>query len=90
MKTRWRWWAVAAVSVLALGEAAADPGRGPEGAASRAERRRWALGKMDEMANEARRCAERFRDRRQVEECRAEFTRRYREYNEAYLEAGRE
>jgi hypothetical protein len=45
---------------------------------------------MDEMANEGRRCRERFPARRQAEACEAEFSRRFREYNEIYLEATRE
>jgi hypothetical protein len=56
----------------------------------RAARRRWAMAKMDEMANGALRCRERFSRPRQVQECEAEFTRRYREYNEIYLEAARD
>jgi hypothetical protein len=56
----------------------------------RAARRRWALRKMDEMANERLRCHERFTKRVQVETCEADFTRRLREFNELYLEASRE
>lgn len=90
METRRKWMAVLALGLLALGEAAAsEPRRGTDPERS-GTRRRWALAKMDEMADAARRCTERFRDRRQVEECRAMFTRRYREYNEMYLEAARE
>jgi hypothetical protein len=74
------------------GEVRACPERrevaaGPE---AKAARRRWALTKMDEMANERLRCRERFKARGQVEACEAEFTRRFREYNEIYLEASRD
>ncbi len=67
-----------------------EPGRVVAGAEAKAARRRWALAKMDEMANEALRCGRRFQKRREVETCEAEFTRRFREYNEIYLEASRE
>jgi hypothetical protein len=80
---------------LALWLAATAPGEGAErhagrGPGDRAERSRWALTRMDEMANEGRRCRERFPARRQAEACEAEFARRFREYNEIYLEATRE
>jgi len=60
------------------------------GPARREERRRWALRKMDEMANEGLRCRERFAKPRDVATCEAEYTRRFREYNEVYIEAARE
>ena len=60
------------------------------GPARREERRRWALRKMDEMANEGLRCRARFAKPRDVATCEAEYTRRFREYNEVYLEAARE
>ena len=53
-------------------------------------RRRWALARMDEMAQERLRCHERFRDPRAIRECQANFERRHRAYNELYLEAARE
>jgi hypothetical protein len=56
----------------------------------RASRRRWALARMDEMANERRRCRERYAKPRDVAHCEAEFTRRFNQYNEIYLEAARE
>jgi hypothetical protein len=91
MKTAGTWLAVAVLGVLALAEAA---GRTPGGDAPdetrRAARRRWALARMDEMANEARRCAERFQDAGRAAACREGFARRYREYNELYLDATRE
>ncbi len=59
-------------------------------AESHAARRRWALAKMDEMAQERQRCRERFKAPRQISECEAQYARRYREYNEIYLEASRE
>jgi hypothetical protein len=63
--------------------------RAPAGE-SRAARRAWALGRMDDMANERFRCAERLTKPREIEACEADFTRRYRQYNELYLEASRE
>lgn len=56
----------------------------------REARRRWALARMDEMAQERLRCHERLRDPRAIRECQAEFERRHRAYNELYLEAARE
>jgi hypothetical protein len=56
----------------------------------RAARRRWALRRMDEMANERLRCRERLAKKREVEACEADFARRFREFNELYLEASRE
>ncbi len=89
--------ALAAQGVIAAAAPASEPpGVPPPGRRqatdpeARAARRRWALAKMDEMANEARRCPERFTVRRQVEECRAEYERRLRLYNEVYIEASRE
>lgn len=55
----------------------------------RATRRRWALAKMDEMARERQRCREKFKVARQVSECEAQYSRRYHEYNEIYLDASR-
>jgi hypothetical protein len=65
---------------------------GPDGTAprDREARRRWALARMDEMANQRLRCHERFRAPREIRECQAEFDRRYRAYNEIYLEAARD
>jgi hypothetical protein len=64
--------------------------RRPPAGESRAARRAWALGRMDDMANERLRCADRFTKPREVETCEADFTRRFRQYNELYLEASRE
>lgn len=64
--------------------------RRPPGPVEKAERRRWALAKMDEVANERRRCRDRHTAPRQVEACEAELARRFREYNEIYLEAARD
>jgi hypothetical protein len=58
--------------------------------ASAEAKRRWALARMDEMSHERLRCRERFRLARQVSECEAQFNRRFRQYNEIYLEASRE
>ena len=80
---------VAAVSLTARAAAAADPG--PTVAPrDREARRRWALARMDEMAQERLRCHERFQTPRQIRDCRAEFERRHRAYNEIYIEAARE
>ena len=56
----------------------------------REARRRWALARMDEMASERLRCKEKFRTPRDVRECQAEFERRYRAYNDIYIETTRE
>jgi hypothetical protein len=45
---------------------------------------------MDEMAGERIRCSQRFRAPRELRDCQAEFERRYRAYNEIYIEAARE
>jgi hypothetical protein len=42
------------------------------------------------MANERLRCRERFQKRREVERCEADYARRFREYNQMYLEAARD
>ena len=64
--------------------------RRPPGPEGKAARRQWAMARMDEMANERMRCRDRFTRPREVEACEADFTRRYREYDEIYLEAARE
>lgn len=82
--------ALVAALPLAGSEAVAD---GPGSAATprdREARRRWALARMDEMAQERLRCHERFRASREVRDCQAEFERRHRAYNEIYIEAARE
>jgi hypothetical protein len=56
----------------------------------REARRRWALARMDEMSRERTRCHEKFRAPRDVRNCQSEFERRYRAYNEIYMEAARE
>jgi hypothetical protein len=83
---RWTRFALIGVGLLA---SALDVAAGSSDFASRAERRRWALAKMDEMANELRRC-QRFQKKREIEVCEAEFNRKFREYNEIYIEASRE
>jgi hypothetical protein len=82
------WLAIGFAAIAVLADGAER--REPSGPRDRAERRRWAMSRMDEMANEGLRCRARFAARRQVEACQAEFTRRFREYNEIYLEATRE
>ena len=80
---------VAALPLIASAAAAADPG--PTAAPrDREARRRWALARMDEMAQERLRCHERFQTPHQVRDCQAEFERRHRAYNELYIEAARE
>src|SRR5262249_35274146 len=56
----------------------------------REARRRWALARMDEMASARLRCHEKYRTPREVRECQAEFERRYRAYNDIYIEATRD
>jgi len=65
---------------------------GPEPAPprDREARRRWALARMDEMAGERLRCYERYRTPREVRECQLEFERRYRAYNDIYIETTRQ
>lgn len=87
-------WPRAVVIVLALVVIVAAPGldraAGSSDSESRAARRRWALARMDEMANEMQRCRQRFQKKREIEACEAEFTRKFRQYNEMYLDASRE
>jgi hypothetical protein len=86
------------LSVTALGAALSLAARGTDAAGTaptstprdREARRRWALARMDEVAQERLRCRERFKVSRQVQECEAEFERRHRAFNEIYLEAARE
>lgn len=96
---RRRWWgwmtvpALAAVMALAAGDLTAATAAGAGSAApagDRESRKRWALARMDEMAQERLRCRERFRVDRQARECEEEFARRHRAYNQLYLEALRE
>ena len=61
----------------------------PPAPAAPEARRRWALARMDETWAEQRRCRERFRRPAEVTECEARYARRYRVFNEIYLEAGR-
>jgi hypothetical protein len=81
-----------AVGVIALGAAgsgvaAAAPGtRRPD---FETERRR-VLARMDEAAAERQRCRTRFKQAAQVRECEHEQTKRFREWNERYLELLRE
>jgi hypothetical protein len=82
--------ALLAALPLAASEAVAD---GPGIAAAprdREARRRWALARMDEMAQERLRCHTRFQAPREIRDCQAEFERRHRAYNEIYIEAARE
>jgi len=83
--------ALVAALPLAAGEAVAA-GSGPTGPSreDREARRRWALARMDEMAQERLRCHERFREPREIRDCQAGFERRHRAYNEVYLEASQE
>ena len=87
-------WPGAAVIALALAVTVAATGpnlaAGAADAESREARRRWALARMDEMATEALRCRQRFQKKREIETCEAEFTRKFRQYNEMYIDASRE
>jgi hypothetical protein len=87
-------WSGGAVVLLALAAVAAAPvldlTAGSPAGEAKAARRRWALARMDEMANEALRCRQRFEKKREAEACETEFRRKFREYNEMYLEASRE
>ncbi len=81
------------VAMAALVVALPVAASGGPAAASREDRearRRQALAAMDDMARERLRCHERFREPRAVRDCQAEFERRHRAYNEAYIEAARE
>lgn len=82
----WVAWALALLVSAPAPGLAADTS-GPE---AKATRRRWALARMDEMGNERLRCRQRFQKRPQIEACEATFDRRFREYNEIYLEATRD
>jgi hypothetical protein len=99
--TSWEWTRRDLIRGLARAAlAAALPlvarGAGADGSApaavprDREARRRWALARMDEMAQERLRCHERFREPRDVRQCQVEFERRHRAYNEIYVEATRE
>jgi len=81
---------LAALAAGGVAEAAERLERRPPGPEGRAARREWALARMDEMANERLRCRDRFPKRREAEACEADFTRRFRQYNEIYLDAARE
>ncbi len=67
-----------------------DRAPGERAPANLVARRRWALAQMDEMARERLRCRERFKAPRQVEECESHYARRFRMYNDLYLEAARD
>jgi hypothetical protein len=82
----WAAWLLAFVTAGLLSDVA-TAATGPD---ARAARRRWALARMDEMAHERLRCRERFQKRQEVERCEADYDRRFREYNEMYLEAARD
>ena len=89
MRTARGMWATWAVALLGVG-LLVDPAAGAGDSEAKAARRRWALAKMDEMANERLRCRERFQKRPEVERCEAAHERRYQEYNQMYLEAARD
>ncbi len=72
----------------ASGSSVGRPGGG--GSREREARRRWVLAQMDDAARERQRCAERFRNPRQVSACEAEHERRYRALNELYIELSRD
>ena len=79
------------LAVGALPARAESPGSPrPRDRETREARRRWALARMDEVAGERRRCAERFQSAQKIRDCQAECDRRYRVYNEVYVEALRD
>lgn len=84
--------AVALACVLPMVSTRGAGAAGPDPAAprDREAKRRWALARMDEMAQERLRCRERFKAPRQIQQCETEFQRRHRAYNEVYLEASRD
>jgi hypothetical protein len=82
----WVAWALALLVSAPLPDLAADS----SSSEAKAARRRWALARMDEMANERLRCRHRFEKRREIETCEASFDRRFREYNEIYVESARD
>ena len=82
--------AVAWASMLAASKPAGAAGPEPSAPRDRESRRRWALARMDEMAQERLRCHERFREAADVRRCQAEFERRHHAYNEIYIEASRD
>lgn len=91
---------VVTVAMVAGGEAGAASRRAgrsaetvegvvPAAPVSPEARRQWALARMNETAAERRRCPERFRTLRDVQECEARLSRQLRAYNEIYIEASR-
>lgn len=82
--------ALAWASMLAAASAGGAAGPAESAPRDREGRRRWALARMDEMAQERLRCHARFREPEDVRRCQAEFERRHRAYNEIYIEASRE
>jgi hypothetical protein len=81
------WWIMLALVVVTV----ISPG--PDLAADSSDkeaRRRWALFKMDEMANEKLRCRVVFETKCGIALCEADYDRRFRHYNEIYIEASRE
>ena len=76
-----------ALGIAGSGLAAGAPGRkGPDPETGR----RRVLAKMDEAAAERQRCRTRFKQAAQVRECEHEQAKRFREWNERYLELLRE
>jgi hypothetical protein len=75
-------------SVVAKGASAT----GPDSTAprDREARRRWALARMDEISRDRLRCHDKFHKLREIRNCQEELERRYRAYNDIYLEALRE
>ena len=82
--------AAAALAWASMLAASRPAGAEPSLPRDRESRRRWALARMDEMAQERLRCHERFREAADVRRCQAEFERRHRAYNEIYIEASRD
>ena len=85
---------LASAVLLAVGaqpvRAESPGGPRPRDRETREARRRWALARLDEVADERRRCAERFQSAQKIRDCQADCDRRRRVYNEVYLEALRD
>jgi hypothetical protein len=84
--------AAALAWTLPLAVAGGTSAAGPDSTVTRDReaRRRWALARMDEIARDRLRCHDKFRTPREIRNCQEELERRYRAYNDIYLEALRE
>jgi hypothetical protein len=80
----------AAVGDGARAEPSTTTRRDGAGPAQAEARRRWALARMDEVAQDRLRCRGRFKKPAEVEACRRPLDREYRRYDETCLDAARE